>query len=391
MAKGGVRRKRASDSWSRGWRFRLYPTPEQELLITAQADAARTMWNCLHACWSMVSENRRVDFDRLGSEIRRARNEVDFLAVLPAQAAQQVQTTYVGAWRKCWDEGTGAPRFKSRKTYRPAFDIPQARDLHLTQTSRKYATVNVSLVGRVRFRNHRPVPDTHRITGARIVRERGHWMLVLRVEIPKTAQPAPLPADRPEVGGDRGVTLPLVLSDGVAFEHTFWDESGEWLTPRGQRRLLLAERKAARQRHHRWVTRGKRSRVGANEAKTYAIVADLRARAARRRYDWQHQVSAHLARTYSGIALENLHTAAMTRSAAGTLDNPGTIASMSEHAAHEKARARLTRIVASAATDAEDCKLLLEVLGLDAADGKTDKARTPMFAEELAILAKSAA
>lgn len=71
--------------------------------------------------------------------------------------------------------------------------------------------------------------------------------------------------------------------------------------------------------------------------------------------------------------------------------DPSRVASMSEHAAHEKARARLTRIVASTANDVEDCKLLLEVLGLNAADGKTDKARTPMFAEEMAIIASSAA
>jgi putative transposase len=36
----------------------------------------------------------------------------DFLAVLPAQAAQAVLKTYFQEWRNCWDGRAHAPNFK---------------------------------------------------------------------------------------------------------------------------------------------------------------------------------------------------------------------------------------------------------------------------------------
>lgn len=35
--------------------------------------------------------------------IRQARQDIDFLAVLPAQAAQAVLERYLQAWKNCWE------------------------------------------------------------------------------------------------------------------------------------------------------------------------------------------------------------------------------------------------------------------------------------------------
>lgn len=42
--------------------------------------------------------------------IRQARRDIDWLAALPAQAAQAVLKTYFQAWKNCWD-GRAAPAY----------------------------------------------------------------------------------------------------------------------------------------------------------------------------------------------------------------------------------------------------------------------------------------
>ncbi|MBZ9644413.1 transposase, partial [Streptomyces sp. PSKA30] len=42
------------ERWKFGHRARLALSPAEVRLIDGQAHAARTMWNCLHAWWTML-------------------------------------------------------------------------------------------------------------------------------------------------------------------------------------------------------------------------------------------------------------------------------------------------------------------------------------------------
>jgi len=95
------------------------------------------------------------------------------------------------------------------------------------------------------------------------------------------------------------------------------------MTENEQRRLLKLERQGARQRHARWDRLGKKTRPGANEKKTYDQIARLQAKAARRRYDWQHKVALQIAQSYGVAVFEDLKVGNMVASAAGTVEEPG--------------------------------------------------------------------
>ncbi|WP_275041027.1 RNA-guided endonuclease InsQ/TnpB family protein, partial [Nocardiopsis valliformis] len=233
---------------------------------------------------------------------------MDFLAALPAQAAQQVLKQYHRAWVNCWEGRAEAPRFKSRVRAKMSVDIPQGRDLNITCLSRRWSTVKIPKVGTVRFRAHRAIPGT--VTGARLVREANGWHIVLRT---RWEQSDPAPHTGPTVGIDRGIAVPLALSDGTNHTHTPWER------PKEAERLLCLERKAARQRRHH--TRGEQ--ISNRLKATYDKIAALRARLVRRRSDWQHQTTRTLADTYSLIGLEDLNVAGMVRSAKGTVEAPG--------------------------------------------------------------------
>nr|WSY54248.1 RNA-guided endonuclease TnpB family protein [Streptomyces sp. NBC_00886] len=312
-----------------GHRARLALSPAENRLTDDQAHAARTMWNCLHAWWQMMPKEKRT-LAGADAAIRQARKEIDFLAALPAQAAQAVLKTYFQAWKNCWDGRADAPNFKGRFRSVMSVDIPQGRDLQIKRVHRRWGMANIPKIGRVRFRWTKDLPvgkqanAGNRITGARLVRDHLGWHIAFRV---MTLEAKPEPHQGPEVGIDAGVNLPLALSDGKHQDHgrapRLPDGSADrdkWLTADEKVKLLRLERRAAQRKAHRKPG----ERTSRRLHHTYDQIRGLRAKATRRHQDWQHQTTTALARTYGTLVVEALTITNMVESARGTIEEPGT-------------------------------------------------------------------
>lgn len=300
----------------RGHKARLYLTPSQIRTAEDQGHAARTMWNCLHSWWMMLPRDKRT-LTAADEAIRQGRKDLEFLGVLPAQAAQQVLKTYLRAWRNCWEGRADAPNFKGRFRSRMAIDIPQGRDLQLVRLNRRWGRMRAPKIGFVLFRWSKDLPvgkragKANKVTGARLVREANGWHVVFRVEIEVSV---PDPHQGPTVGIDRGIAKPLALSDGTFREH------GPWLTPGETKRLRRLEKASARKRR----ARKKGEKTSRRLARTYDQIAKLRAKAKRRAADWQHKTTTGIAETFSRAGVEDLAIANMVKSARGTVKVPGT-------------------------------------------------------------------
>ncbi|MGW7368624.1 RNA-guided endonuclease InsQ/TnpB family protein [Streptomyces sp. NPDC054841] len=290
-------------------------TPAQIRLMDEQAHAARTLWNLLHDWWTMLPKEKR-SLVAADAAIRQARTEIEWLAVLPAQAAQAVLKTYFQAWKNCWDGRADAPNFKARFRTVMSVDIPQGRDLNIVRVHRRWGMVNVPRIGRVKFRWTKDLPvgrranQENRITGARLVKDALGWHIAFRVQ---TLEPKPEPHQGPEAGIDVGVTVPLALSDAKTYDH------GEWLTKKEKAKLLRLERRAA----HRKAFRKRGEKTSRRLRAAYDQIQALHARAKRRHLDWQHQTTTDIARTYGVIVVEDLAITNMVKSAKGTVENPG--------------------------------------------------------------------
>ncbi|MEU1599660.1 transposase [Streptomyces sp. NPDC005708] len=311
-----------------GHRARLALSPAEVSNADAQAHAARTMWNLLHAWWQMMPKDKRTPANA-DAAIRQARKDLDFLAVLPAQAAQAVLKTYVQAWKNCWEGRANAPNFKGRFRSAMSVDVPQGRDLNIKRVHRGWGMVNLSKIGRVRFRWTKSLPvgkhatTDNRITGARLIKDALGWHIAFRV---MTQESAPAPHTGPEVGIDVGVTVPLALSDGNHQDHgrparlpDGTADRDKWLTPKEKAKLLRLEREAA----HRKGFRKRGEKTSRRLQQTYDQIKQLRAKATRRALDWQHQTTTYLARTYGTVVVEALTITNMVKSAKGTVEEPG--------------------------------------------------------------------
>ena len=312
-----------------GHRARLALSREQVSVLDNQAHAARTVWNLLHAWWTMVSENQRVSLKDADAAIKQARTEIDFLKALPAQAAQAVLKTYFQAWRNCWDGQAAEPTFKARSRSQMSVDIPQGRDLHIQRVHRRWGMVNIPKLGRVRFRWTKDLPvgkradAQNRITGARLVKDALGWHISFRVH---TLEQSPEPHPGAEVGIDAGIVVPLALSNGTTYDHRrprTVDDGGadrdKWLNPVEKQKLARLERRAA----HRQSLRARGERTSRRLARTYDQIRALRAKATRRHLDWQHKTTTDIATRYGTVVVEALDVTNMVRSARGTIEQPG--------------------------------------------------------------------
>jgi putative transposase len=157
----------------------------------------------------------------------------------------------------------------------------------------------VPKAGWVRFRWSRTVPRarSYRVRLDRI----GRWHIAFAV-IP---QPLEGPGIGKVVGIDRGVAVSAALSTGELL-------ACPRLSAGRQRRLTRLQRKLAR------AKRGSNRRTAVKHA-----IARLKAREADARKDWAEKISTDLARRFDVIRVEDLRVKKMTRSAKGTVAEPG--------------------------------------------------------------------
>jgi putative transposase len=191
-----------------------------------------------------------------------------------------------------------------RPTFRKAgraegFRIVAVQPGHVRRLNRRTGEVWVPKAGWMRFRWSRAVPAarSYRVTLDRS----GRWHVAFTV-IPAAV---PGPGTGEVVGVDRGVAVSAALSTGELL-------TVPRLSPGRQRRLVLHQRKLARARRGS----GRRARVR-------LAVARLKAREADGRKDWCEKLSTGLARRFDLIKVEDLRIAGMTRSARGTVAEPG--------------------------------------------------------------------
>jgi putative transposase len=230
-----------------------------------------------------------------------ARAENSWLAAGSQTVQQQALRDFAQAMRNFFGGTHGRPSW--RKAGRDeGFRITgqRGRQWDVRRLGRNWGAVRVPKAGWVRFRWSRPVPGD--VKSFRINLDRaGRWHVAFAV-IP---EPIPAPGNGKIVGVDRGVAVSAALSTGEML-------TVPGLRPGEQRRLKHLERALAR------AQKGSARRVRIKTA-----VARLKAREADRRRDWCEKRSTDLARRFDVIRIEDLRIQAMTRSAKGTLQNPG--------------------------------------------------------------------
>jgi putative transposase len=285
-------------------RYRLLPAPAQETVLRDHCGHARYVWNLAveqHSWWHPGRTGAPGYLEQC-RQLTQARAAHPWLAAGSQTVQQQALRDFAQAMTAFFDPGNPAGRPSWRKAGRDeGFRVVgRGRQWDVRRLSRKTGQVWVPKAGWVRFRWSRALPPgakSYRVTMDRA----GRWHIAFAV-IPG---PVPAPGNGESVGVDRGVVVSAALSTGELLRCPA-------LTARERIRLRRMQRMLARAR------RGSNRRSRVKHA-----VARLQARETDRRKDWAEKASTGIARRFDVIRVEELKIANMTRSAAGTRENPG--------------------------------------------------------------------
>jgi transposase len=281
-------------------RYRLLPSPAQAAVLRGHCAHARFVWNLAaeQQSWWRLGRTSAPGWVEQCRQLSAARKEHGWLAAGSVVVQQQALRDHAQAMANFFNSTHRKPTW--RKAGRDeGFRIVALRPGQVRRLNRHWGQVFVPKAGWVRFRWSRAVPEakSYRVTLDRA----GRWHVAFAV-IPGPIQG---PGTGEVVGVDRGVAVSAALS------------TGELLTcphlPVGrQRRLKRLQRKLAR------AKRGSNRRAQVKHA-----MARLKAREADARKDWAEKLSTDLAGRFDVIRVEDLRVRGMTRSAKGTVGEPG--------------------------------------------------------------------
>jgi putative transposase len=279
----------------------LLPSPEQAAALAEHCQHARFVWNLAVEQQQHWQPGRHAPgFNEQCAQLTAVRAEYDWLAAGSHTVQQQALRDFAQAMRNFFNHTHRRPTWRKAGTHE-GFRQVGLKPRHIKRLSRRYGQIWVPKVGWVRFRWTRTIPAT--VKSYRVTRDRsGRWHLAFAA-IP---EPIPGPRDGSVVGVDRGVAVSVALSCGELLHVPRLSAGETERLRRLQQRLSRAQRGSNRR------------------ARTKLAVARLRARETDRRRDWVEKMTTDVARRFHTIRVEDLKVRAMTRSARGTRECPGT-------------------------------------------------------------------
>ncbi|ABW12910.1 DNA (cytosine-5-)-methyltransferase [Parafrankia sp. EAN1pec] len=283
-------------------RYRLDPAAEQAAGMEEHCGHARFVWNLAveQQSWWKPGRGNAPNHAERCRQLTEARAEFKWLRAGSQTFQQQALRDFDQAMRNFFNGSHRRPIFRKRGRS-DGFQIV-GKNARVENLNRKWSRCWIPKVGWVRFRVSRTIPD---FRSYRVTRDRaGRWHVAF------AAAPDPIPAPGTGevgevVGVDRGVAVSAALSTGELL-------SCPKLRPKEAERLRRLQRRLAK------ATRGSNRR---GRLKTQ--IARVKVREADRRKDWVEKTSTDLARRFDVIRVEDLRIKNMTRSARGTVDQPG--------------------------------------------------------------------
>jgi putative transposase len=281
-------------------RFRLYPEPAQEAVLLSHCAHARFVWNLALEQQQLWRPGRKTPgLAEQSRQLTEARAEFDWLSDGSVTVQQQALRDFAQAMANFFRGTHRRPKWR-KAGIDEGFRIVGSQGRRVERLSKRMGRVLIPKAGWVKFRWSRAVADakSYRVTRDRV----GRWHVAFAV-IPDAVS---APGNAAMVGVDRGVAVSAALSTGELLHVP-------GLAAKESERLLRLQRRLAK------AQKGSKRR-----ARLKAQIARIRGRAKDRRKDWVEKLSTRLAREFDLIGIERLDTLAMSRSARGTVERPGT-------------------------------------------------------------------
>ena len=282
----------------KAFKFRLKTNSTISVKLASAAGSNRFIWN-----WALANQKQRLEknegrqnYASLCASLQVLKNEeaTSWLNDCPSQTLQQSLKNLDRAFKDAFNKKSPKkfPQFK-KKGQRDSFRYPQGIKVVGNR-------VFLPKIGWVSFFKSREIIGT--IKNATVSRKSEHWFVSIQTEI-EVAKP--VHQSKTIVGVDLGIKKFATLSDGRIYEakNSFKQR---------QERLAKLQQGLS-----------KKKKGSSNFKKLKTRITKLHTKIANIRQDYLHQVSTNISKNHALVVLEDLKVANMSKSASGTLEEPG--------------------------------------------------------------------
>jgi putative transposase len=280
----------------KGYKYRLQAKPETSRKLAQFAGSCRFVWNQVLA---LNDDRYRAGIPRLRYgdaagvlRLWKQSEEYGFLADVHSQVLQQCLKDLDRAYTNLFAGRADPPTFR-KKFLNDSFRFPQGFKV---EGNRVY----LPKIGWVSFWKSRDIDGT--IKNVTVSRRGEHWYVSFQVEI---EQPDPLHPSDTAIGIDMGVVTFAALSDGQLIKPLNSFRKWEAKLAKEQRKLAL------------------KVKFSKNWIKQKRKINRIHTRIANLRHNFLHQHSTTISQNHAVIVVEDLKVSNMSRSAKGTVDEPG--------------------------------------------------------------------
>ncbi len=286
----------------KAYKFRIYPTKEQEILIAKTIGCSRFVFNHFLAKWEETykATGKGLSYGSCSKEIPMLKQEFDWLREVDSHSLQSSVKHLSDAFDRFFKKQNERPRFKSKRHPVQSYKTNIEKKNQLPEVSIVGSKLKLPRLKWVRFANSRQVAG--RILNATIRRTAsGKYFVSLLAEqeiheLPKTGS---------SVGVDVGLKHFAVLSDGTVYQNDRYFRTLEKKLAREQRKLSRRQRMALDKK------------VKLSEARNYQKqkrkVARIHEKIANKRTDFLHKVSAEIVKNHDVIGIETLQVKNMQK------------------------------------------------------------------------------
>ncbi|EFM9261671.1 IS200/IS605 family element transposase accessory protein TnpB [Escherichia coli] len=280
------------------FKFQLRPGGQQEREMRRFAGACRFVFNRALARQNENHEvgNKYIPYGKMASWLVEWKNatETQWLKDALSQPLQQSLKDLERAYKNFFQNRAAFPRFKKRGQ-NDVFRYPQGVKL-----DQENSRIFLPKLGWMRYRNSRQVTGV--VKNVTVSQSCGKWYISIQTE---SEVSTPVHPSASMVGLDAGVAKLATLSDGTVFEpvNSF---------QKNQKKLARLQRQLSR-----------KVKFSNNWQKQKRKIQRLHSCIANIRRDYLHKVTTTVSKNHAMIVIEDLKVSNMSKSAAGTVSQPG--------------------------------------------------------------------
>lgn len=282
----------------KAYKFRIYPTQEQEVLIAKTIGCSRYVFNHFLDKWNDVLDatGKNLGYNKSSAQLTQLKKELVWLAEVDSISLQSALRNLDDAFKRYKSKQNEKPKFKSKKK------STQSYTTKFTNGNIAVFDKHIKLpkLGLVKISNSYNIEG--RIINATIRRKSsGKYFVSVLVE----TEVQPLPKTNSEVGIDVGLKTFAILSDSKTYAN-----------PKYFRRIekrLAKEQKILARRKELAIKRGTKLMDAKNYQKQKRKVAKIYEDMVNAKNDYLHKISTEIIKNHDFIGIEDLQVANMVK------------------------------------------------------------------------------